>query len=88
MVGLLSGIDAIFNLEKSVVLNEIALDKELLDAIMTQSGELGAYLTHTLNCEEQNWGGLEILKTDDRAHLNRAFLDAMVWTDEIMTSIS
>lgn len=88
MVGLLSGIDAIFNLEKSVVLNEVALDKELLDAIMTQSGELGSYLTQTLDCEEQNWHGLEVLATDDRAHLNRAFLDAMVWTDEIMTSIS
>lgn len=88
MVGLLSGIDAIFNLEKSVVLNEVALDKELLDAIMTQSGELGSYLTQTLDCEGQNWHGLEALQTEERTHLNRAFLDAMVWTDEIMTSIS
>lgn len=87
MVGLLSGIDAVFHLEKTVVLNEIALEKDLLDAIMTQSGELGAYLTHTLSCEDQNWCSIDAMTADERTALNRAFLDAMVWADEVMTSI-
>lgn len=88
MVGILSGIDAVFNVEKSIILNEIALDNDVLDAIMTQSGDLGSYLTQTLDCEEQNWHGLDALQTEERAHLNRAFLDAMVWADEVMTSIN
>jgi EAL and modified HD-GYP domain-containing signal transduction protein len=88
MVGLMSGIDAVFNVEKSVVLKQIALDKNSLAAIMTQSGELGAYLTQTLNCEEQNWGNIESMPATERTTLNRAFLDAMLWSDEVMKSIN
>ncbi|MFQ3185262.1 MAG: EAL and modified HD-GYP domain-containing signal transduction protein [Marinomonas primoryensis] len=88
MVGLMSGIDAVFNVEKSVVLEQIALDKNSLAAIMTQSGELGAYLTQTLNCEEQNWGNIESMPAKERTTLNRAFLDAMLWSDEVIKSIN
>ena len=88
MVGLMSGIDAVFNVEKSVVLEQIALDKNALDAILTQKGELGAYLTQTLNCEEQNWDCIENMPPAERTALNRAFLDAMLWSEEVMLSIN
>jgi len=88
MVGLMSGIDAVFNVEKSVVLEQIALDKSLLAAIMTQSGELGDYLTQTLSCEEQNWSKIESMSPAARTALNRAFLDAMLWSDGVMQSIN
>jgi len=88
MVGLMSGIDAVFNVKKSVVLEQIALEKNALDAILTQKGELGAYLTQTLNCEEQKWGCIENMPPAERTVLNRVFLDAMLWSEEVMLSIN
>jgi EAL and modified HD-GYP domain-containing signal transduction protein len=88
MVGLMSGIDAVFNVEKSVALEQIALDKNALDAIMNQTGELGSYLTQTLSCEEQIWDNIQSMSPVERAILNRAFLDAMLWSEEVMLSIN
>ncbi|ETI58079.1 EAL and HDOD domain-containing protein [Marinomonas profundimaris] len=88
MVGLMSGIDAVFNVEKSVVLEQIALDKGSRAAIMTQSGELGGYLIQALSCEEQSWDSIKSLSQADRTTLNRAFLDAMLWSDEVVRSIN
>ncbi|WP_369922426.1 EAL and HDOD domain-containing protein [Marinomonas polaris] len=88
MVGLMSGIDAVFNVEKTVALEQIALDKNALDAIMNQTGELGSYLTQTLSCEEQNWDNIHSLSSAERTILNRAFLDAMLWSEEVMLSIN
>lgn len=88
MVGLMSGIDAVFNVEKSVVLEQIALDKHSRAAIMSQTGELGSYLSQTLNCEEQNWDDIQSMTPQKRTTLNRAFLDAMLWSEEVMLSIN
>ncbi|MCW8356832.1 MAG: EAL and HDOD domain-containing protein [Marinomonas sp.] len=88
MVGLMSGIDAVFNVEKSVVLEQIALDKHSRAAIMSQTGELGSYLSQTLNCEEQNWDDIQSMTPQKRTTLNRAFLDAMLWAEEVMLSIN
>lgn len=88
MVGLMSGIDAVFNVEKSVVLEQIALDKKALDAIINQTGELGAYLKQTLYCEEQDWNRIQKMGPSERTILNRAFLDAMLWSEEVMQSIN
>lgn len=88
MVGLMSGIDAVFNVEKSVVLKQIALDKNVLEAIMNQTGELGAYLSQALSFEEQKWGSIQAMSPAERTILNRAFLDAMLWSEEVMLSIN
>lgn len=88
MVGLMSGIDAVFNVEKSVVLKQIALDKNVLEAIMNQTGELGAYLSQALSFEEQKWGSIQAMSPAERTVLNRAFLDAMLWSEEVMLSIN
>ncbi|WP_418139010.1 EAL and HDOD domain-containing protein [Marinomonas sp. RS-M-Aa-14] len=88
MVGMMSGIDAVFNLEKSIVLEQIALDKSLLAAILKQSGELGGYLKQTLSCEEQDWNKIQSMTPAERTTLNRAFLDAMLWADDVVRSIN
>ena len=88
MVGMMSGIDAVFNLEKSIVLEQIALDKSLLAAIIKQSGELGGYLKQTLSCEEQDWNKIQSMTPAERTTLNRAFLDAMLWADDVVRSIN
>ncbi|TYL48445.1 EAL and HDOD domain-containing protein [Marinomonas sp. IMCC 4694] len=88
MIGLMSGIDAVFNVERSVVLEQIALDQNLRHAILSYSGELGGYLKQTLNCEEQNWTNIESMTSEERAVLNRAFLDAMLWSEDVMLSVN
>ncbi|MCB5161664.1 EAL and HDOD domain-containing protein [Marinomonas algarum] len=88
MVGLMSGIDAVFHVEKSVALSQIALDQSIRDAIFSYTGEWGAYLKHTLDCEEQNWEGMAAMTASQRSLLNRAFLDAIIWSDEVTHSIA
>ncbi|MBR7887328.1 HDOD domain-containing protein [Marinomonas sp. A79] len=88
MVGLLSGIDAVFNVEKSIVLSQIALDQIARNAILSHSGEWGAYLKQTLDCEEQNWESIATMTSAERATLNHAFLDAMLWSENVMQSIT
>ncbi|QRV23351.1 EAL and HDOD domain-containing protein [Marinomonas foliarum] len=88
MVGLMSGIDAVFNVQKSVALEQIALDDLSRAALMNQTGELGSYLSLTLDCEEQHWDNIQSMSPAERAMLNRAFLDAMLWSEEVMQSIN
>jgi EAL and modified HD-GYP domain-containing signal transduction protein len=88
MVGLMSGIDAIFNIDKKTVLEQIALEKSVLEAITDCVGELGLYLRHTLNCEEQNWDNMQSMNSTDITDLNRSFLDAMLWSEDVMKSIN
>jgi len=87
MVGLMSGIDAVFNVEKQVILEQTALENGVLEAILHQSGELGHYLTLTLSCEDQQWQNIETLNKAQLSELNRAFIDAMLWSEEVMQSI-
>ncbi|KZN13952.1 EAL and HDOD domain-containing protein [Marinomonas sp. TW1] len=87
MVGLMSGIDAVFNVEKQVILEQTALENDALAAILHQAGELGHYLTLTLSCEEQQWQNIEVLNKTQRSELNQAFINAMLWSEEVMQSI-
>ncbi|MBD5769968.1 EAL and HDOD domain-containing protein [Marinomonas colpomeniae] len=88
MVGLMSGIDAIFNIDKKTVLEQIALEKSVLEAITDCVGELGFYLRHTLNCEEQNWDNMQSMNSKEITDLNRSFLEAMLWSEDVMKSIN
>ncbi len=88
MVGLMSGIDAVFNVERSIILEKIALDRNSRAAIMTQHGELGAYLSQTLSYEEQNWANIDPMPSSEKRILNRAFLSAMLWSNEVVNSIN
>ncbi|MFT2099473.1 EAL and HDOD domain-containing protein [Marinomonas sp. 2405UD66-6] len=88
MVGLMSGIDAMLNLEKKSALAQIALEKSMLDAIINQTGELGDYLSQTLLCENQDWETMQAMKPEQLANLNRSFLDAMIWAKDVMRSIN
>ncbi|RBO79567.1 EAL and HDOD domain-containing protein [Marinomonas aquiplantarum] len=87
MVGLMSGIDAVFNVEKQVILEQTALENGVLEAILHQSGKLGHYLILTLSCEDQQWQNIETLNKAQLSELNRAFIDAMLWSEEVMQSI-
>ncbi|BFM51105.1 HDOD domain-containing protein [Marinomonas sp. THO17] len=88
MVGLMSGMDAVFQVEKQVILEQTALEEEVLSAILDQSGDLGQFLHWTISCEQQAWHNINSLTPNQLASLNRAFLEAILWSDEVMQPIS
>ncbi|MBJ7536537.1 EAL and HDOD domain-containing protein [Marinomonas transparens] len=88
MTGLLSGIDAVFEVDKSEVFSQLALKKDIKHAILHGSGTLGELLKQTLSCEEQKWSKLDALEQDDRQTLNQAFLSSIIWADEVISSIA
>jgi EAL and modified HD-GYP domain-containing signal transduction protein len=87
ITGVMSGIDALFAMEKSVILNQISLSSEVMDAILKSEGTLGTYLKQTMNFENQDWQQIQQIKPEQRAKLNRAFLDAMLWADEVLREL-
>ena len=85
--GLLSGIDCLFGVKKQIVLEQIALSENISAAILTGSGELGEILKQTLSCEEQKWARLDNLSDHERQKLNHAFLQSIVWANDVINSI-
>lgn len=85
--GLLSGIDCLFGVKKQIVLEQIALSENISAAILTGSGELGEILQQTLSCEEQKWARLDNLSDQERQKLNHAFLQSIVWANDVINSI-
>ncbi len=88
MVGLMSSIDLVFNLDRKTIFEQVALEENVLTALLEKTGELGQYLSHTLSCEEQNWEKIESLSPEERARLNQSFLDSMLWAEKVIESLS
>ncbi|REG84396.1 EAL and HDOD domain-containing protein [Marinomonas pollencensis] len=88
ITGVMSGIDVLFAMEKSAILGQVALSQDVMDAILKFEGPLGNYLEQTMNLEQQAWRKLQRIPHQKRAQLNRAFLDAMLWADEVLQQLN
>ena len=88
MTGLMSGIDALFAMEKTLLLNQIALSQEVMDAILKSEGSLGNYLQKTIYVEKQEWSKIQKIDPIERVQLNRHFLDAMLWANNIVKHLN
>ena len=88
LVGLMSSIDLVFNVDKKTIFEQVSLEENVLAALTELKGELGQYLSQTLSCEEQDWSNIENMTKEETALLNRSFLDAMIWAEQVIESIS
>ncbi|SBS27327.1 EAL domain protein [Marinomonas spartinae] len=88
ITGTMSGIDALYGVEKHLILEQISLGQDIIDAIFDYKGQLGEYLKITLAIENQQAPMADTVNTENRAKHNRAFLDAMIWTNDVLKTIS
>ena len=86
MAGMMSGLDALLDLEKQQILADVPLGDEIKEAISTGSGEIGAVLTNVMHFENGDW---DLLPTDFDADLyDSAYRDALNWTLEAMQTLN
>lgn len=92
LVGLMSVLDAILNMELDVVAREFSLSDELSSALLSFNGMLGASLQLTRAVEEDNWFLAEkLLETIRPASeievVYNTMLSAREYGDEVLASI-
>lgn len=87
MTGMMSGIDALYGVEKHLILEQIALGQDVIDAIFDFTGPLGNYLKITLDMEDKESINSPHLDSEERRKRNRAFLDAIVWSNDVLKTI-
>lgn len=92
LVGLMSVLDAILNMELDVIAREFSLSDELSSALLSFNGMLGATLQLTRAVEEDNWLLAEKLLEAIRpaSHIEivyNAMLSARQYGDEVLASI-
>ncbi len=86
MVGMLSGLDALLDIDKHTLMKQVPLDDAIKAAVSTGEGELGATLSAVLMYERGDWDqlpeGLDVQLYDE------AYRDSLSWTDAAIQSMN
>lgn len=85
LVGLLSLVDALFQMPLDQVLQKLALPEPVLDALLHRGGKFGAYLSLAIACEKGYEGAVEELAREcglSSDQVNAKHLAALNWALE------
>lgn len=85
MTGLLSMLDALFNLPMEQVIHEFAIDGKIKEAILHESNELGMVLQLVKHMERDHIEGINRLANELDIELSKMIkikIDAIQWADE------
>jgi len=88
MCGLFSVLDAMLDLPLDRVLSRIALDEEVLRALLHQKGEMAFYLGYIQDLEEAQWDRLDrrqdLLRLSETALLD-CYQEALTWANLVFS---
>ncbi|WP_158969796.1 EAL and HDOD domain-containing protein [Paraglaciecola sp. L3A3] len=84
LVGLLSGVEAIFEREMKEVLKFIKLNPEIKIALLQKDNDLGEMLKISIGIERFSNSVFEQLTNQEVCSYNRCYRDALKWADEVM----
>lgn len=85
MVGMLSGLDALLDIDRATLMEQVPLDDAIKSAINGDDGELGLTLKHVLMYERGNW---EQLPAElDTELYDEAYRVSLSWTDAAIESM-
>lgn len=84
--GLFSVLDALFDLSMTEIVKELPLSDELLDALLTHGGEVGAILEMAIHYEKGNW---EYVNLPDGCDLDitEIYLSSIEWADQSINQL-
>lgn len=84
MTGLISVLDALFDVPMELLLKESQFDAEVNDALIKHAGRLGQLLSLAIHAEKEDFGPvyeqLQVLKIDVRKYMN-LLKEAYLWAD-------
>lgn len=85
MAGMLSGLDALLDIDKQTLLEEVPLDDDIKAAIRDGSGIMGNVLTNVMHYEKGQWN---LLPSDLNCLIyDEAYRDSLQWTQDAMQSM-
>lgn len=87
MAGLFSILDALMDHSMSEVLEKLPIDDRMASALLEYEGELGEVLKCCIACEQNNWPDMKLERLKEGA-INRAYLDAMIWSREVVSGFA
>lgn len=87
LVGLLSGVDAIFEVGMEAVVGGLQLEAHLKQALLTNDNELGVLLVNSIGVERFDSQTFERLSNQEICLLGRCQQEALVWADQVMNNL-
>ena len=85
IAGMISGANALLDIEMTELLSQIPLSKEIKTAIVDGHGEMGKILQNTINFGRGNWS--EISSDIDDEMYGSAYRESLHWVTDSMTAI-
>ncbi len=79
LVGLLSVLDAMLDQPMEQIIQALPLDREIVDALLYQKGNLGAVLRCVLEYEKRNWAGAQAAGNISADALREAYRESLKW---------
>ena len=86
LVGLLSGIHAVLDIEKEQLLELLSLDQEVKAAIGSMAGAMGATLKSVVAYEQGEWDSLSESQISPGAY-SRIYQKSIVWAQDALKSL-
>ncbi|MBY4678414.1 EAL and HDOD domain-containing protein [Marinobacterium arenosum] len=85
MTGMMSGLDAVLDVDKQTLLDQVPLDDEIKAAIADGAGLMGKVLENVVNYEKGEW---DLLPSDLNCQLyDEAYRDSLRWTQASMQAL-
>ncbi|WP_460313838.1 EAL and HDOD domain-containing protein [Aliiglaciecola aliphaticivorans] len=84
LVGLLSGIDAVFQVEIKDLLDSLTLSDSIKSALLFHDNDLGKLLQNTIGIERLDDKVFERLTKQELELFKKCYSQALTWTDEVM----
>lgn len=85
LLGLLSGIDAVLELEMEVLVAKLKLPTELIVALVKRDNNLGEVLRNSIGIERFDIVTLESLSNQNICTFNRCYRESLAWADDLLT---
>ena len=90
MAGLFSLLDVILQKPMAEAIKEVAIDKNVMEALVNKAGKLYPVLEMIYAYEHADWDGVSILMIKNQTDVDtvsKAFVDALVWYSRLLESI-
>ncbi|MCZ2720083.1 HDOD domain-containing protein [Marinomonas sp. 15G1-11] len=88
IAGIMSGIDAILEIDKQEALNQIALSDEVKRIILHYEGDIGKYLKLLNSLERNSWDEISAIPAKSKLILSRCYGEGVLWANAILKAIA
>lgn len=89
--GLLSNLDAFFDMELPDILTTMPLSRDVLDGLLTGQGRIGLILAAVIANERADWGQIDWQRLKElnvgEREFEKAYLDSIRWAGEMQTAV-